>query len=597
MEIIKKLFEILSPSERRRSYLLICLIFVMAVFDMLGVASILPFIAVLSNPELVETNSVLNYIYLFSSQFGVKNINHFLFLLGVIAFFLLVFSLIIKGITQYAQVRFTLIREYRIGKSLVEAYLRQPYAWFLNRNSSDLGKNILSEVSSVMGGVMMPVITVLTQGTVVIFLLILLILTDPRLAFSVGLVFFVSYGIIYYFMKSVLFRIGTQRLKVNTDRFTTVSEAFGAVKEIKVGGLEQTFINKFSKPALIFANNQSLAAVISQLPRFFIEAIAFGGLILLVLIFMSKGNDFNSIIPIIALYAFAGYRLLPSLQQIYAAVAQIRFSEPALHSLYNELKNLRNFNDPSVQNNNLKFEKFINLKNINFYYPNTKTKALKNINLKIPALKKVGVVGLTGSGKTTIIDLILGLLEPSEGSLYVDDKLISKTNKRAWQKIIGYVPQNIYLSDTSIRENIAFGINIDQIDQKAVEKAAKISNLHQFVVNELPDSYNTIVGERGIRLSGGQRQRIGIARALYHEPKVLILDEATSALDNLTEKAVMEAMNNLENKITIILIAHRLSTVKKCDNIFLLDKGELKAQGKFEELLLINEKFKDMTTV
>lgn len=597
MKIIKKLFEILSPKDRKRSYLLLCLIFVMAFVDMLGFASILPFVAVLSNPEIVQTNFILNSIYLTLEQYGVKSVNHFLFLLGFVAFSLLIFSLTIKALTQYAQVRFTLIREYHIGKSLIESYLHQPYSWFLNRNSSDLGKNILSEVSSVMGGVMMPLITVISQGSVVIAIVILLILSDPKLALSIGLVLSLSYGIIFYLMKNTLYRIGSQRLKANTDRFTAVSEAFGAVKEIKVNSLEKVFITKFSDPALIYAKIQSLAAVISQIPRYFIEALAFGGVILLILIFMSEDNNFTNIVPIITLYALAGYRLLPALQQIYAAITQIRFSEAALHSLHSDLKNLQYSNLLENKNNNLKLDKSIELKNVFYNYPNSNKTNLNNINIKIPALAKVGIVGETGSGKTTIVDVILGLLEPTRGNLFVDGKLIDQINKYSWKKIVGYVPQNIYLSDTSIKENIAFGINIEDIDQNKIEKASKVSNLHEFVSNELPDSYDTIVGERGIRLSGGQRQRIGIARALYHEPKVLILDEATSALDNLTEKAVMEAINNLENKITIILIAHRLSTVKKCDIIFLLDKGELKAQGKFEELLAINERFKDMTSV
>ena len=237
----------------------------------------------------------------------------------------------------------------------------------------------------------------------------------------------------------------------------------------------------------------------------------------------------------------------------------------------------------------------INIDKINFRYPNNKQDIIKNLTFNIPVSSKVGIVGTTGSGKTTTADIILGLLDPMDGSLSVDGNVINNNNKRSWQKIIGYVPQQIYLSDDSIRANIAFGIAKENINQEAVEQAAKIANLHEFVIKELDNQYNTTVGERGIRLSGGQRQRIGIARALYHKPKVMIFDEATSALDNITEKVVMESIYNLESDVTVILITHRMNTVKKFDKILLLEKGSLKAQGTFEELNKKNIIFKKMT--
>ena len=305
-----------------------------------------------------------------------------------------------------------------------------------------------------------------------------------------------------------------------------------------------------------------------------------------------RSGDIAKVLPIIALYAFAGYRLMPALQKIYISLTSLRFVGPALDSLHDDLKNLK----PIIQSehgDSLKLNKNIRLKNIHYNYPNASKTALKNISLSIPANKTIGLVGATGSGKTTTVDIILGLLDPQEGALEVDGKVINKDNKRAWQRSIGYVPQQIFLSDNTVAANIAFGIDTKKINQEAVECAAKIANLHEFVVNELPFKYQTIIGERGIRLSGGQRQRIGIARALYHKPKVLVLDEATSALDNLTEKAVMNAVHNSENDITKILVAHRLSTVKDCDIIFLFDKGELKNQGTFEELIKTSDDFRE----
>jgi ABC-type multidrug transport system fused ATPase/permease subunit len=593
MKTFQKLLDLLTPHERKRAGLLLGMILVMALLDMLGVASIMPFMAVLANPELMETNAVLKTVYAAASNFGVDTPEQFLFALGIGVFVLLVGSLAFKALTTYAQLRFTLMREYSIGKRLVEGYLHQPYSWFLNRHSADLGKTILSEVQTVINQGVVPIMNLIAQGAVAIALLTLLIVMNPKLALIVGLTLASAYGLFFKTTSGLLARMGTKRVKANQERFTAVSEAFGAAKEVKVGGLEHAYIQRFADPAQTYARHQASAQVISQLPRFALEAIAFGGMLLVMLYLMAQSGSFASALPIIALYAFAGYRLMPALQQIYGALTQLRFAGPALDALHKDLMSLQpaglNTQQPAMPLNQA-----ITLNNIVYRYPNAATPALKGISLTIPAKSTVGLVGATGSGKTTTVDLILGLLDAQEGTLAIDGQPIADHNKRAWQRAIGYVPQQIYLADDTVAANIAFGIEPEQIDPAAVEKAAKIANLHGFVTSDLPQGYATTVGERGVRLSGGQRQRIGIARALYHNPKVLILDEATSALDNLTEQAVMEAVHNLGHEITIILIAHRLSTVKECDQIFLLEKGELKGRGRFEELTNANESFKKM---
>ena len=306
---------------------------------------------------------------------------------------------------------------------------------------------------------------------------------------------------------------------------------------------------------------------------------------------MSQSGTFSTALPIISLYVFAGYRLMPAAQMIYSSFTQLTFASPSIEKLYYDIKNL-NPTNLDRDNGVLPFKKMISLKNICYNYPNASRTALKNINLNISFNDTVGLVGATGSGKTTIVDIILGLLEAQKGTLEIDGKVITKHNTQSWQRSIGYVPQHIYLSDDTVAANIAFGQEPRDFDENKIQKASKIANLHEFVMHELPNQYQTTIGERGVRLSGGQRQRIGIARALYFNPQVLILDEATSALDNLTEKIVMDAVNNLSKHKTIILIAHRLSTVKKCDKIFLLEKGELKNEGTFDELININENFR-----
>jgi len=596
MQMLKKLLALLTPPERKRTGFLMGMILVMAFLDMLGVASVLPFMAVLANPELVQTNAALNTAFTLSRHIGIHTSEQFLFALGVLVFVLLVASLAFKALTTYAQTRFALMCEYSIGKRLVEGYLHQTYSWFLNRHSADLGKTILSEVGTVVGGGLTPLMNLMAQSTVALALLILLIIVDPILALSVGVVLGLAYAGIFAVMSGSLKRLGQARIDANKERFTAVSEAFGAAKEVKVGGLEQAYIQRFAKPAEIYAKGQATASVIAQLPRFALEAIAFGGMLLVILYLMAKSGSFAAALPIIALYAFAGYRLMPSLQQIYSAITQLRFAGPALDALHQDLISLQAADAQQGQLSSLPLTQAITLNHVSYRYPNAPQPALKGIDLTIPAHSTVGFVGATGSGKTTTVDVILGLLEPQEGELNIDGEPITAANRRQWQRAIGYVPQHIYLSDDSVAANIAFGVNAKDIDQQAVERAAKIANLHEFVVGDLPQGYATTVGERGVRLSGGQRQRIGIARALYYNPQVLILDEATSALDSLTEQAVMEAVNNLGHDITIILIAHRLSTVRQCDQIYLLERGEVKAQGTFEELTASNLVFRKMAT-
>ena len=590
MKTFKKIFDLLSSRERKQVFYLLIMILFMALLDTLGVASIMPFIAVLTSPDIIQTNILINKVFKFSNIFGVETNNQFLFVLGVAVFFLLVFSLIFKAILNYSQLRFSSMCQYGLSKRMLESYLNQPYSWFLNRHSADLGKTILSEVSLIISKGLKPLMNLITFGTVALALLMLLIINDPKFALIAGFTLCVTYLVIYKFTRNYLMRIGQERLKANQARFTVVSEAFNAAKELKVGSLEKAFLDRFSKPAKTLAQHSAIAGAISQLPRYALEIIAFGGMMLLILYLMVQNVIFTSALPLIALYAFAGYRLIPSLQQIYAAITQLRFVSPSLNSIHNDFTNL----SPKVIQNNkniLPLNKAITLKNLHYQYPNVSRTTVKNINLTIPACSTVGIVGSTGSGKTTIVDIILGLLQAQRGVLSVDDNDININNCVAWQRSIGYVPQDIFIADDTIAANIAFGIDKKDINQEHVQIAAKIANIDDFVT-KLPEQYQTTVGERSVRLSGGERQRIGIARALYRNPQVLILDEATSALDNLTEQLVMKEIQKIGNNKTIIMIAHRLSTVQKCDIIFYLEKGELKAQGTYEELIKSSEGFK-----
>ena len=591
MQIFKKLLTLLTIGERKSAVFLLGMILIMALIDMIGVASILPFMAVLTNPNIIETNNFLNSMFEASKIFGIENNQEFLFVFGLLVFLLLITSLSVRAITTYVQFRFIEMLAYSMTKRLIEGYLHQPYSWFLSRHSADIGKNILSEVAAVIGSGIKPIIEIIAKSTVAITLTTLLFLANPKLTLIIVLLLGGTYMLIFYFIRSYLRKIGEKRLANNELRFKSVIEAFGAAKEVKVGGLEKTYVERFSKPSYIFAKTQASSGVIAQLPRYILEAISFGGVLLIILYMMAQSGNFGTALPILSLYVFAGYRLMPALQQIYSCFTQLAFISPSIEKLHEDIKSLKPFNRNQDQSA-LSFNKSITLKNVHYNYPNASRSALKDINLTIPIKSTVGLVGATGSGKTTTVDIILGLLEAQKGTLEIDGKIITQQNKRSWQKAIGYVPQHIYLTDDTISANIAFGVEIEDINQEAVEKASKIANLHEFIIDELPKKYQTTIGERGVRLSGGQRQRIGIARALYHNPQVLILDEATSALDNQTEKAVMDAVNNLNKDRTIILIAHRLGTVKNCDTIFLLNKGQLQHKGTFEELINVSENFR-----
>ena len=593
-ETFRKLLDLLTPSERRRCYLLVALILVEGVVQMVAIASILPFLAVLANPDVIETSDRLNALY---TGLGFASPHRFLVFLGGAIFCLVFFGLLFRTFTHYAIYRFVFLRGYAISSRLLAAYLRQPYSWFLNQHSAQLGASILTDVNKVVGQALMPAMRLLSYGAMTLMLVGLLVAVQPKAALVLAVLLGGSYGLIYLGVRNRLGRLGEARFEANHQRFQAAGDAVGGIKDVKILGLEETYLRRFQKPALALAEYDATSAVISEFPRHILEAIGFGGMLLFVLVMLATDEgSLGAVLPVLGVYAFAGLRLFPALQQVYGSFAALRFARPTLDKLHADLA-ATSGGTPLREGAGtppLRLEDRLELAAIEYAYPQAERAALRGVDMTIPARTTVGLVGGTGAGKTTVVDLILGLLEPQAGTILVDGQPVTAANRRAWQRAIGYVPQAIFLTDESVASNIAFGLPPEAIDRAAVERAARIAELHDFVMAELPLGYDTPVGERGVRLSGGQRQRIGIARALYHDPDVLIMDEATSALDNLTEKAVMDAVHNLGHAKTIVLIAHRLSTVQACDIIFMMEHGRVVAQGRYDELIAQNQTFRAM---
>lgn len=602
MGTLKKAIKLLSAQEKRRGLFILLLVLGLAILEAAGVASIMPFLAILGNPEVINTNNVLASFYHTSQNFNIKTLDQFLIVFGFCVFILIFTTAVYRTFTYFVLNNFIEILHHKLSIRLLESYLHQPYEFFLSRHSGDMSTIILSRVTQVVGNVFRPALNMVIYALVLLAMISLLLIVNPWLALCAASLMGGLYLIVFISLRKKLLILGDTLVTSDKLRYITASEVFGGIKDIKLLGRERSYIHKFEIPSLKFAHSNASYLTLNMIPHFVIEAIIFGAILLLtVVLLMTSGGSssgaLGQILPVLGLYAFAVLRMRPAIQNIYQGFASLRYGQAAVESLYDELLVVNLVSTPRVTTHfsSINVRDSITLDNLSYVYPGSSKLILKNLDLVIPVGSVLGVVGTTGAGKTTFVDIILGLLQPSQGSMAVGGVHITKNNMPSWQRTLGYVPQEIFLTDTTIAENIALGISKDQIDYEHVLRCATMSQLHNFIMQDLPQQYGTLVGERGVRLSGGQRQRIGIARALYHNPQVLVFDEATSSLDSITEKAVMEAINSLAHDKTIIIVAHRLSTVKNCNQIILLDNGEIKAKGTFDELNRGSEKFKMMS--
>ena len=590
----KRLYTLFNDRDRKIIYLLILATIFMAFVQVVGIGSIMPFLSVVTNPEIVNENRWLNKVY---TYLGFTSTNSFLIFLGIAAFSILTLGNLLMIATQWAKLRFVHMRSHSLSMRLLENYLDKPYIFFLNQNSSNLTKDVLSEVKLMISGLLKPAMEILSKGAIALFIVILLLIVNPVLALSVVILLGGSYLVVYSVIKGKLSQLGAERRQANKDRFKTANEAFGAIKDIKLMNNQKNFLKMYEKPSLHFERTQASQEVYGMVPNHALETLTFGGILIIVLYLLITGGNIGQTLPIVGVYAYSIMRLKPAIQKIYSSVSKFRFFQSSLDEMYDDLTLYAQ--NPKIQIkktkkiNPLPFREKLQLENIHFRYPGAKEKLYSDLNLTITPNTSVAFVGPTGSGKTTLVDILLGLLPPDNGQLLVDGVPVTQENLTRWQQNLGYVPQHIYLADDTVAKNIAFGIPEKDIDFEKIKKTAQMACIDDFITGEMPDGYETIIGERGIRLSGGQRQRIGIARALYHDPKVLIFDEATSALDGETEAHVFDAIRKVAQTKTVIMIAHRLSTIKDCDTVYLLDKGRIAGKGTYSELVNTNQRFNE----
>lgn len=590
--IPSKLFDLFTLRQKRNSMLLFFTFFVLSLFQVVGVASVFPFIQLVMNPGIVEQQRVLKGIYDF---LGFRSIEGFITAAGSAMFILVVLSNAVSAGTTWIKSRFIMGLNHSLSEQLLSVYLLKPYAFFLNRNTSELGKNILMEVSQLTSGVLMPLFELLINGFMITAMVVFLFVVDTPTTLIALSVLGGGYLVVNILVKNRLRQSGDQRMEANRQRFKTTSEALSGIKAAKISGREGYFIRRYGVFSRRFSRLIVRERVASDIPRYLLEAVAFGGVVLLVLFLVSTKQSVQEAIPLVSLFAFAGYRMMPAMHSIHSALTRIYFNQAILDTLHDDMFG-QNADLPNPAEK-IPFEDSIQIQKLSFSYPESKEHALKDISLSIRKNTSIGFAGATGSGKTTLVDLIMGLLDPTEGQITIDGTALKEETKRGWQEHIGYVPQDIYLSDDTVLKNIAFGIDDRDIDINRVTACAADASLHEFISQELPEGYDTVIGERGVRLSGGQRQRIGLARALYDNPDVLVLDEATSALDGVTETEVINAITGSAGSRTIIMIAHRLTTVKDCDVIYLLDRGRIIDSGTYEELMQHSSQFIKMARV
>jgi len=573
-DICAKLYFLTAPYSRRKPILVLATTLFQGLFQVIGVTSIFPFLAIAADPSGFRT-----------SQLGATILSHLpeisdgtlLVWTGLFSISMLIAANITNLLSDYARARYGQDLAHYLRLRLLSRIVSQPWGYFLQNNTGILLKKANGDVMAMTVGVLFPALEGLSRLVTLLFLAVTLIAIDPMIAVSALLVLLFYYATILSYLRLRYKRASEDQKVAHRGTMQEAQQVLSGIKTIKIQQAENTFLQRYSKHSLTQAQVNAKLPIFYHAPKYILEPIAFGGIVAVIVVQAGLGHDFKAMLPALGVIGLAGYRMLPAAQILYGQISQIATSRHHLEEIcdefdiYNQVQET-DFNFAAPATKPYEWRDQIQLDQISFAYPGSKNPVLENFLLTIPRKTSVGIVGPTGSGKSTLVDLILGLHQPTSGRIRVDGQPLESEHIRAWQAGIGYVPQDVFLTDDTLARNIAMGVPDDQIDPDRLREVASAARILDFIENELNDGFESTVGERGIRLSGGQRQRIAIARALYHRPGLLILDEATSALDNATEAAVTEAIASLQGSVTMIVVAHRLSTIERCDRIVDLSK-------------------------
>lgn len=586
----RQLYLILPSSSRKGLYGVVTVSLFSALFETASVASILPFMAIVMDPEIIT-----RYVWItpFIQALGIHTQQGAVIAAGGLTICVLAMGNAVSALNLWAQTRYIAKAREALSSELFAGFMRLPYSFHLERDTPSLSRVLGSDVESALGGFLASLLAVVAKGLSGLVLISFIVLVDPFVALGTVVVLGGGYMFVYRLIRVRQSQLGAKMVEASGALGRATLEGFSGIKELRVLGRESTSTGNYNSVLGTLVKTQAQNLLAAALPRYVIEVIAYAGIVAVTLAFVLKGEG-TAAVPSLALYALAGNRLVPIFQQFFSAAITIKYHTKAVESLVVDLKTVRNHIEQPVDVPNeapLSFRHTLKLSDVVFQYPTAHKPALKGVSLTILKNQSIGFVGKTGSGKTTLADVILGLFQPQSGTISIDGVVLTEQNERLWRKRVGYVPQTVFLTNASIAENIALGIPKEQIDHVAVTRAAQMAQAEEFI-DLLPHSYDTMVGERGVKLSGGQRQRLGIARALYHQPDVLIFDEATSALDGMTEDAVMQAVQALSRQCTMVLIAHRLRTIQACDRIVMLDAGIVVADGEYDDLMQNSDAFR-----
>ena len=570
--LIKKLNFVFTKHQKWKLLGILFVITIGALLELAGVSIILPFVNTILDVASIKENILLNWLYI---KLGFKETRYFIVFLAVMIILVYLVKNAFLAYMYKVQYQFTFENQRKLSAKMMECYIRQPYSYHLTHGSGEMIQNITND-AAMFFAVVLGATQFLTETIVCFVLILFLLMQDVSITVGVAVVMLIFLAIYFGVLKKKIQRLGIQYRKNNADMNKHIIEGFGGIKEVKVLDREDYFVKAYDLSYKEYADCFTKFQVYSVLPRPLMEAVCITGLMLVVAMKISSGVNMSYFVPTLSVFVVAAFRMLPSFSRITSHLSTIVFNKSAVDSVYRDLLEINSLvkeEDNEKGNSLLKFEDEIRVENLSFTYPNSSQTVINSINMSIKKHEAIGLIGPSGQGKTTLADILLGVLIPSKGRILMDGVDIS-TNIKEWHKKLGYIPQNIFLSDDTIRRNIAYGIDDDKIDEKRIWRAVEEAQLKNFI-DGLEKGINTEVGERGVRLSGGQRQRIGIARALYNNPDILVLDEATSALDNDTEKAVMDAINQLQGNKTLIIIAHRLTTIKNCDAVYEVSQGNV----------------------